>query len=211
MWALTPLFMVIIMLIMTGLLLFGVIWIEKFPLKEDLVKHPLYKMIRALVFTVYTYWSVLLLDSFVKITFLGIIGYANFSYHLAPMLLALILGIVMILGIAFVAPTLKSIISFLGVAGYSLYYLEVIANQAGRGELEMLYQPIVWGISITVGVNLLFGIIEMIRGTKFEVLWDWSETYRKHFGAKFYIIMFLLVCAEFILKFEGLSLLYWLF
>src|SRR6056297_885191 len=210
MWLMTPLFMMFLMLIITGFSLLGVIWLDKFPKVDANYKHPFWKGIRGIIFMVFTYWAILLLDSIVKILFLGELGYGNINYHITPLIFGIIISTVIIMGCVFNAPTIKTLLAFVGISIYSIYYLEVLIEVGESGEMDAFFAPLLGNLYILLGINLVFFGYEKITGKRFKPLWNYSSRFKEIFDIKFYIVICLLVATEVILRCEGWSLLFWL-
>ncbi len=217
MWSLTPLFGVLTGEVLMLFLLVGTIWWPKSTKPGERYTCPLVVGLRAILFVALVYYGLLFWDTVVKVGFFGILGYGNFSYQLAPLILLAILGTFMILGGVFVAPTRASLVAFGAIVIYSMYYLEVKAMTfiGEDGSKTIFYMPVFVGIGIVVVVEGLTLIYRAIRKRRplleTKVLWDISAQFKRVASRRTYIILWILFSVEFILEFEGLSMLYWLF
>ncbi len=217
MWSLTPLFGLWAGTIMMLFLLMGTIWWSKSTKPGERYTCPLVVSLRAILFVVLVYYGLLFWDAVVKVGFLGILGYGNFSYQLAPLILMAILGTFMIIGGAIVAPTRASLVSFAALVAYSMYYLQVetLSFIGGDESKPIFYIPVIVGIGIVVvveGLALLYRAIRKRRPLlEAKRLWDISASFKRVASRRTYIILWILFSVEWILEFEGLSLLCWLF
>ncbi len=200
-----------------ALLLMGSIWAPKATKPGERYTCPLVVGLRAILFPVLAYYGLLFWDTVVKVGFLGILGYGNLSYQLAPIILMAILGSFLLVGSAFVAPTRASLVAFCAIVIYTMYYLQVEAlTFIGEDDSKpAFYLPAVVSIGIVLvveGLALLYRAIRKRRPLLVaKCLWDNSAQFKRVASRRTYIILWILFMIEFILEFEGLSLLYWLF
>ncbi len=198
-------------------LLMGTIWWPKSITPGERYTCPLVVVLRAILFVILVYFGLLFWDTVVKVGFLGILGYGNFSYQLAPLILIAVLGSFMIIGGALVAPTRASLVAFAAVVIYSLYYLEVesLSFVGEDGSKPAFYIPVAVGISIVFAVEGLALLYRAIRKRRpfleAKRLWDISTTFKRVASRRTYIILWIIFSIEWILEFEGFSLLCWLF
>ncbi len=216
MWSLTPLFGALAGELLMTFLLMGSIWAPKATKPGERYTCPLVVVLRGLLFAILPYFGLLFWDTVIKVGFLGILGYGNLSYQLAPLILIAILGSFLLVAAAFVAPTRASLIAFGAIIASTLYYLEayVLTLPPDEGE-QVFYMPAIINIGIVFvveGLALLYRAIRkrrpLLEGKR---LWDISAPFKMLASRRTYIILWILFSVEFILEFEGLSLLYWLF
>ncbi len=197
-------------------LLMGTIWWSKTTKPGERYTCPLVIGLRAILFVVLVYYGLLLWDAVVKVGFLGILGYGNFSYQLTPLILMALLGSFMIIGGAFVAPTRASLVTFGAMVVYTMYHLQVTTLTFTEGESkEIFYMPVLMNLAILFvveGLALLYRAIRKRRPVlEARRLWDISASFKRIASRRTYIILWILFSVEWILEFEGLSLLCWLF
>jgi hypothetical protein len=217
MWSLTPLFGVLAGCVLIMSLFMGSIWAPKATKPGERYTCPLVVGFRGILFAALAYYGLLFWDAVIKVGFLGILGYGNFSYQLAPLILMAILGSFFLVGSAFTAPTRASLVAFGAIVIYSMYYLQVEAlTFMGEDDSKpIFYLPVLIDIVIVFiveGVALLYRAIRKKRPIiEAKRLWDISTQFKRIASRRMYILLWVLFSVEFILEFEGLSLLYWLF
>ena len=175
----------------------------------------------------YGFFGLYLLDIVARICFLDMFSYGRFGYIATPILLCLVVGTLYIVSSTFVAPSWATLLAFGGMATTYLYMTTMIASPELR-------------ISLYVGISLslFFSFIELFRAAMkwgathrrsetreagslheeassnglifFRPIWDLSCQFRFLESAKGYALVFIVISIEFVLQFEGMSLLYWL-
>jgi hypothetical protein len=211
----TPFFGIIIGFISSVLLVIGSVWFSRANKPDERFNCPLAAGIRALIFSVLTYYALLMFDVIIKVGFLGLVGYGNIQYHIAGLILFGILGTVILIGTVFTAPTVKTIITFILDMGIYIYYLWFnFAEGFSDSEYAFIWVPIPYFLAVPFIIEILWILIRTITKKRpvFEekLLWDNTQKFKKRINIRFYIIILALFYAEFILNFEGISMLFWI-
>jgi hypothetical protein len=186
----------------------GLIWAPKLAHADQKYTCPLVIGLRGLLFSVFTYWALISFDSLIKILFLGQIGYGNIGYYLFPVFLALISGILILIGSVFVAPTRKTILGFIFILIVFGYYIWGIGN-SNLPELGSLFIPLVSLLVFEVILTAIYLFIRLIfKNRKIEdtPLWDISEKYKAFFRPKLILAFWIMYSIEIFLLFGGYSI-----
>ena len=236
MYSLTILFGTILGMILLILIMAATVWFPKIGKPDERYTCPFWTMLRGGFFAGFTYYAILILDSAFKTIFIGFFGYGNFSYFLAGIIMITILGIIILVGTVFVAPTWETLLTFIGIFGYTMYFLQFyLPSPEVFTEDEVLFDPLPVVIGMQFGIVLLGRLVRIIRNQPVKVdqiatsesngnripkkkhrlhaepIWDISVKFKKIINVKVYLILWALFCTEVIFQFEGYGLLSWLF
>ena len=194
-------------------------WAEKARDPNKEYNCPVVVFFRAAYFVVATVIGLIFIDTFIKEVFLGALGYGNIMHFLALLILLLVIGIQAIIGSVFVAPTRKGLITFAVVVATFIYlwefYYPVASTDLEDSMIMGLLIPIAVGWGVQAILATIHGIYIKISKNTRQIrrdkrLWSIRKIYKKIFSYKLTVILFLLVLAEFLLSFEGYSLLSWM-
>lgn len=228
MWMITPTFSVVIVLLSWMLLCWIRIWsFTPGPGRLGSLCSAVLRVTGGVIRVLYAFIGMYLLDIMARICFLDLFSYGRFGYIATPVLLCLIVGTFYIICSTFVAPSWTTLLAFGGMALPYLYLTTRVPSPELRTALY-------FGISL----SLFFSFVELFRagvkwGTKrtrsetretgelheaassnnllfFQPIWDLSSKFRFLKSAKVYALVLIIISIEFVLQFEGLSLLYWL-
>lgn len=197
MWLISPVFTTILIWVLWSLMVMGLIWAPKLGKKDSRYECPFVIFLRGGLFSVMTYISIALIDVFIRILFLGEMGYGNIGYHIMPLLLALLSAGIFIFAAVFNAPTKQSMITFaltIGLYGF-----------LGRDDL---YTPLIYVIAIQLGMALLFIAFRKIMKQNPPLeppMWDITPKFKVFFRPRMIIFIWIVVTIEFIAMFEGYS------
>jgi len=211
---LTPLFGIFLgTIFLTGNLI-GYIWLGKISPKTPWMEY-LIKILRGVLFSVYVYYAILFLDSVVKILGFGVLGYENIWFHAVSLILMLILAVFFLFIAVFNAPTVQTLISFICIVGFCIYYFDFYLPTIFIGEKDVLIKTPFIAIGILIGTNLLTLPLRMLKYIKkstldFDTLWNISEKVKKAINIKSFLVLWIFFMVESILQLEGLSILYWI-
>jgi hypothetical protein len=237
MWTFSPTLMVIIGTVACFMLLWGQIWGDKQNKTGEKYTCPVFLVFRCGFLTAMAFIGIVLLDGAVRLCVQDLLSYGSFKYILAAVILCTGLGIFLIIGAVFIAPTWKSIVSF-GVMFVIALIIAVLSySEANIEYTDFLIVPPCIGI----GVNLILNITELIylaftRKTRSEKstekstkntlpskigfkqlqqilsppLWDVSNRFKKIINTKVYIIILIVFATELILLFEGMTYFVWI-
>ncbi len=186
-------------------------WAPKARNPEKLYNCWLVLGLRGVFFVIGCYLGFIFLDTSIKILFLGVYGYGNISFHITSCILLLVLGIELIIGAVFVAPTLKSITTFIVMLTLFIYYFEI--NQVVVHEdLDKIFIPMFYAIAFLIIITLIYEIYRKLKTKGFEdkELWNFERKFKRIFNWKFNLILWILLSIEIILMIEGYSLFFWL-
>jgi len=213
-WVLTPLFGVIFgFIFLTGILL-GYLWLSKVEPKRIWIKYIMYSL-RGVLFSLFTYYAILFLDSVIKVLGFGVLGYGNIWFHATGLILMLLLATCFLFIAVFNAPTYQTFFTFICILAFCLYFFEYHLSVFSVGERDTLFRSPYVAILILVGTNLItlpFRIIKYKRHStlEFKKLWDISEKTKKIINFKSVMVLWAFFAVETILQLEGLSILYWI-
>ena len=212
MWALTPLFGVFFgFIFLTGILI-GYLWLGKLNPKKPWVIY-LLNSLRAVLFSLFAYYAILLLDSIVKILGLGVLGYGNIWFHATGLILMFLLAICFLFIAVFNAPTYQTLFTFVCILGFCIYFFEFYLPTIFFGEKDVLIRTPYIAIAIMIGSNVVtlpLRIINYRKHSTLEQLWDISEKVKKVINFKSILVLWGFFMVESILLLEGLSILYWI-
>jgi hypothetical protein len=172
--------------------------------------------------SIYSFYGILLLNTVVKTLFGGLLDLSNYWFYLMGLiLLTLLAGILLVTGV-FKAPTWHTILSFLAISGFTLYYFEFYLEfQPGIDKIELVTIPMLLSIGVFLGTNLLTLPIRVMKvrrekqdnevesSFEFRTLWDISIHVDKWITKKTLGILWGLFTLESFLLLEGYTLLYW--
>ena len=186
-------------------------WIPKVRKAEKSFNCWLVLGLRAIFFVIGCYLGFIFLDTSIKILFLGVYGYGNFTFHITSCILLLILGVELIIGAVFVAPTLKSITTFVVMLTFFIYHFE-IEQVVVHEDLDKIFIPMFYTFVYLLIVTLIYEIYRKFKPEGFEdkELWNFERKFKKIYNWKFNLIMWILISTELILMIEGYSILFWL-
>ncbi|MHA1340106.1 MAG: hypothetical protein ACTSRZ_19680 [Promethearchaeota archaeon] len=217
MWMLTPTYVVIISLLSWIFFLWGKIWfghLKIIPNREGnkiiFIKNLLFIGMRGFFFILYSFIGLLLIDLSIRIPLTPIFGYGSVCYIIDPILMSISIGVIYLFSTVFVAPTYKTIISFIAMTIPYIYY------SLTSTLLDNLYIPLIYGVCFELVLNL----IEILKKTRDKQrklpltienifalpLYDKSKSFKKMLNIKTYIIVLLLLNIELIIMFEGLTI-----
>lgn len=208
-----PIFAAILGMLVSALCMVVLVWIHKMNMPDKKWVHYLFKGARGLAFIPLAFYGIFFLDFVVKVLFGDIISLGNISYHLGTLILCGVLGVIVLLGTVFVAPTFKTIISFLVMLGLYIYRYWIDYDILATSEEGYLYEPLLLVIPVLVLVNLIIDSVFFVlkrNPYKLEPLWDISGKFKKKVNIKSIMILWILFSAEVILKMEGLGLFFFL-
>ena len=168
---------------------------------------PLIIMLRGGLFTVFAYFSILFMDTFVKIAILGVIGFGNIGYQLMPLLLALISAMIFLFAAVFNAPTKQGLVSFTSlIIFYGGFFWFNHLTQFD--ESDGIYTPILYVFIIQIGMAVVSFLLR--KSIKKEPLlepplWNISAKFKHIFRPRVILLFWLLATFELIAIFEGYS------
>lgn len=207
MYTFTHVFIILINAVMWSLIVAGLAWAPKLAKANETYTCLLVVLLRSIFFTMFSYWGMIFLDSFVKIMFLGPMSYGNIGYYLSPMFLALISGIIVIIGCVFIAPTVKTLINFVVlqiVYGYFFWF----TGYTNLGERDGIYIPMIYIIGIEMMIGLCYiGIRYVLHKNPLidNPLWNLSAKFKSIITPPVIIVLWILNVIEFISLWEGYS------
>jgi hypothetical protein len=223
MWTFSPSLVVIVGTIFSASLIWNRIWYGKISQSEQKSHHPVYLIGRGIGRTLYAFVGLLLLDSVLRICFSNLLSYGHFKYALSSVILGIFFGIYLLIGTVFMAPTWKTLVTFIAMVG-AMVYLGILSITSEDVDYTDL-------ILITLAVGLIMEIIENVGdflyrskrqdGTQKIVLsqifttvspplWNTSKKLSSLFTLKIYFIIFMIFFFELMLLFEGLTIFVWL-
>lgn len=214
MWVLTPLFGVFFgFIFLTGVII-GYIWLGKLNYEKVWITYIL-NSLRAVLFSLFVYYAILLLDSIVKILGFGVLGYGNIWFHVTGLFLMLLLAISFLFIAVFNAPTYQTFFTFACILAFCIYFFEFHLPTSFIGEKDVLIKIPYIAIAILVGTNILtlpfrFVLYKRHGTFEFKILWDISEKTKKVINFKSILVLWMFFMIESILQLEGLSILYWI-
>lgn len=214
MWVLTPLFGVFFgFIFLTGVLI-GYIWLGKIKPKRTWLTYIL-SSFRAVLFSLFAYYAILLLDTIVKVLGFGVLGYGNIWFHATSLILTFLLAICFLFIAVFNAPTYQTFFTFLAILGFCIYFFEFHLPTFFIGEKDVLIRTPFIAIAIMIGSNIVTLPFRLIRHKRhstleFKKLWDISEKIKKVINFKSVLVLWAFFMIETILQLEGLSILYWI-
>jgi len=215
---------IIIGWVLQTLIMIGFIWFKKYKILEEYYSCWLLTGLRGLLFIIFSVFALMFFDSNIKILFFGVESYVTISLHLTSIILTFIIAIQIMIGILFVKPNLKGIISFLAVFITFIilwdYYFDIM--DISKFDLfDSNYSVFLLGIVFPILVGTVTSIILtvgefFIKRKKLNLrfinttFWDKQIIVKKIFNIKFNIILWFFITTELILNLQGLSLLLWL-
>lgn len=201
----------------------GYLWFPKYRNPEESYNCWLIRGMRAFVFLFFVTMALVFVDTNIKLI-LGIVGYRNFTLHLASIILTFLIAIQVIIGAVFVRPNRKGLICFALVIGVFIYVSQFYFVGLEVDDFDFVGGD--YGAFIfIIGIPILVGLIAAIILTSFELIlkrvkkdsriedkpfWNKQVKAKKFFSFKFNIILYGLITAEFILNLQGMSLLFWI-
>jgi hypothetical protein len=214
MWVLTPLFGVFFGFIFLTCILIGYIWLGKIYIKKLWLTYIL-NSLRAVLFSLFAYYAILLLDSVIKVIGFGVIGYGNIWFQATGLILMFLLAISFLFIAVFNAPTYQTLFTFACILVFCVYFFEFHLPTIFIGEKDVLTRTPFIAIAIMIGSNIVilpFRIIHYKRNStlEFKKLWDISEKAKKIINFKSMLVLWAFFMIETILQLEGLSILYWI-
>jgi hypothetical protein len=125
-------------------------------------------------------------------------------------ILGICMGIYLIIGTIFVAPTWKTLVSF-GIMTVVLIIFDGLTITDPRLGFEDL---IIYSLGGGLGIAILLAFIDVIR-FRFKAfpthpLWDFSTRFKKIANTNAYCVIFAIFLVELILELEGLTVFVWL-
>lgn len=208
-----PNFAGIIGMLISAVCMVVMVWVDKIQIPNRNWVQYLYRGARGLGFIPLAFYGIFMIDFVVKIGFTGILSYGNISYHLGALILCGLLGVILLMGTVFSAPTFKSLISFLTVLGYYIYRYWIDYDILATSEEGYLYEPLLVILPIIILLNIAIDSIFLTlkkNPYKLKPLWDISAKFKEKINLKFIVILWILFSVEVILKMEGLGLLFFL-
>lgn len=185
----------------------GLIWTPKLGQPDHKYTCFIITVFRSVIFVLFTAWSLLFVDSFIKSIFFGQLNYGAIDFYLAPMILALITAIIFIWGSVFTAPTKKSLLTFIFISGVTIYFLWISGNE-NWGEKDGLTTPLIYALVFHFGIGLISIIYRLLIKQdifKDEPLWDQSNLFKTRINPRVILLMWTLVTIETVGFFEGYS------
>ncbi|MBN2154655.1 MAG: hypothetical protein JW776_01245 [Candidatus Lokiarchaeota archaeon] len=119
--------------------------------------------LRAVLFSIFAYYALLMLDTIVKILGLGILGYGNIWFQSAGLILMFVLGIFFLFVAVFNLPTYQTLFSFLCILVFCIYFFEFHLSTFFIGEREVLTKTPFITVAIMLGSNLLTFPLRILR------------------------------------------------
>jgi len=223
MWTFSPTLLVIVGTVACWLLLWGRIWGDKQNKTGEKCNCPLTLLIRAGYLTIMGYLGVFLIDGVFKMYLTDLLVYGNIKYILSASILCTGLGIFLIIGAIFIAPTWKTLVSF-GVMLAAALYIEI--TSISNPDLEYT-DLLLYPLAITLGVQILLTIGDLVYNAlkrkdrtrislkEFQAilsppLWDKSSKFKKRVTTRWYLVIYAVFVVELILLFEGMTFFIWL-
>jgi len=193
------------------------------------------RMMRALL----AFMGMFLIEAAVRICLSPLIGFGSFArYALASVILCILLGILLVIGTVFVAPTWKTLTVFFAMLGAILAMS--IASYTGADQVG--YEHLLYAGVAGIGSTLVLDIVDFSIGLAKRMklagekpgtnskekshetarlfknpgeimarpIWDTSRAFKLVLDTRLHVVMLALFSAELVLLFEGLSLLFWL-
>jgi len=202
----------------------GFVWFDKYRKPEESYDCWLVRGMRGFAFIFFTVIAFMFIDTNIKLL-MGIAGYGNFSIHLASMILTFILAAHIIIGVVFVAPNRKGVITFIAVLITFIILWEFIfidietVNLLGLDTsgtdlfiIGILF-PVVIGMLVAITLAVVEGIMNKTKSERTiedKPFWNKQIQAKKIASFKFNLIMWIIITAELILNMQGLSLLFWI-
>jgi hypothetical protein len=223
MWAFSPTLLVIVGTIACVMLLWGQIWFDKQNKTGEKYTCPIFLLFRGVFLTFMAFIGVFLLDGVIKLYFTDLLSYGSLKYIIATSILCTGLGILLIIGAVFIAPTWKTFLAF-GIMLVAALYIDIASISDNSLEYtDFLLIPFSIGLGIELILtpsDLFYRVLSRKERSKISFkrlqealsppLWDKSPRFKKIFNTKAYLITFAVFVVELILLFEGLDYLIWL-
>jgi len=201
----------------------GYIWFPKFRNPEESYDCWLIKGLRAIVLLFLVMMAFIFIDSNIKFLFFGIAGYANITQFIARVILTFLLSFEILVGANFVAPNRKGLITFATVL-FTFLYLSIFYPIGSNPFIIEIFGSEYKTLYVILFVPILVGLLTLLSLTGIEFFlkkkskqrkfdrpfWNKQKEAKKIFSLKFNLILYILITAELILTFQGLSLLFWI-
>lgn len=175
--------------------------------------------VRGVVRVLFAFFGMYLLDIVIRICFLGMFSYGRLGYIIVPILLCIVLGASYIFCSTFLKPSWATLLAFGGMAPVYLYMTIMLPTPELRISLYVgVVLALVFSVIEIVWVGITWGTTHKQDSTNnlsnavvfSRPIWDLSRKFTFLAGAKVYVYGLILITAELVLQFEGMSLLYWL-
>jgi hypothetical protein len=185
----------------------GLFWTPKIGKQDQNYSCVIITFIRSGIFAAFSYWAMMFLDAFVKILLLGQMGYGNIGFQLAPVILALVSGIIIIFACVFSAPTKKGIITFAVIIGVYAYYFWSTGYES-LDERESIYIPLIYIFVTQIVIMILSLLIRKLLKKQPLVeppLWNLSLKFKSILRPKIILALWIIYTIEIVSIFEGYS------
>ena len=206
------------------MIMVGYAWFPKFRKPKESYNCWLLRGFRSVAFLFLIVSALTFIDTNIKYIFFGVAGYNNIFTYLAAILLTFVLAAEIIIGVVFIAPNRKGLITFTIVLVVYLYLSQFYIVQVNSLEIEIfggtydaflviMILPILIGMItafILTLIEMLLNLINKEKRIEDKPFWNKQEKAKKVFNLYFNLILYGLITAEFILNLEGMSLLLWL-
>ncbi|MGV9202600.1 MAG: hypothetical protein ACOC44_01080 [Promethearchaeia archaeon] len=215
---------ILIAWILQSSILSGFVWFDKYRNPSKQYTCWLLRGMRGFFFIVLTTFSLIFIDTNIKILFLGIIGYGNIYLHLASLILTFILAGQIIIGAVFIAPNRKGIVTFSAVLGTFIFLWYINLPKTSPEALNLFDSkysilliavliPLLIGASVAIIMVCCEVILDKVRDDK-DIsdmpFYDRTKRFKSIFNWKFNIFLWALITTELILNLQGLSMFLWL-
>ena len=167
----------------------------------------------------YSFYGILLLNTIVKTLFGGLLDLSNYWFYLMGLILLTLLAAILLVSGVFKAPTWHTLISFLAILGFTIYYFEFYLEfQPGIDKFELVTIPMLLSVCVFLGTTFLTLPLRIMKAKRengeessfeFPTLWDISIHVDKWITKKSLGILWGLFTLEAFLLLEGSTLLYW--
>ncbi|HMF33294.1 MAG TPA: hypothetical protein VKK79_17850 [Candidatus Lokiarchaeia archaeon] len=222
-WAYSDLYSVFVAWFVCTTVLIGAIWFPKASKPGEKYQCFIVRGGITIIFTTFAYFGVLFLDTVIKEA-AGIITPNNLNYHLGPMILLAIVAILILFASVFNAPTVRTLVSFGAVLGVYVYFFW-FSDALLDNEMKPIYIPPLYILAAVAALEVAVLVVRAIRKPHVttkpwrecwqemlftdEPLWDLSARFKRWISVKVWVVLWVLFSAEFILDFNGYSLLSW--
>lgn len=208
--------------IMQSVILSGFIWFDKMRKPSESYTCWLVRGLRGGVFIIFGVFSLVFIDTNLKILVFGIIGYGNIMLHMTSIILTFVLAIEFLFVSTFVAPNRKGLSTFGIIVSYFIFFWYIFLPSANYSELNLFsskYSVFLAGVLFPILIGIVSAFIltfielivrkyqnETFKDTPF---YNIQVSAKKKLNLKFNLLLWGLITTELLLNLQGMSLLIW--
>jgi hypothetical protein len=216
MFTYSPLLVVIIGSVTCLFILFGHIWFGKIEINREKIT-PI-SIGRGIFHIFFAALSLFLLDAIIRLSFSDLLNYGHYKYILATVILCLIYSFYLMVGIVFLAPTWKTLVTFFFMCGTFLFLLISSFSDETVNYIQIIFSLLVTGVAVELVLNIIdivYKKSKLIEGAEIEKicfslpLWNLSNKLEQFYKPKGVFLIYCLFMIELICLFEGTTFFYW--